>query len=168
MGQRLRVIAAGLAVLPGFADAQVIPQERITNALPKLEAMVDRIIAAKEVPGLSIAIVHQDEIVYLKGFGLRETGKPDPILGADTVFQIASLSKPVSSTVVAALVGGGQDLLEQPDRRPRSSFPPGRALPHEPEVTIRDLFAHRSGLSGTSRRRSRGASAMAERISLRA
>ncbi len=142
----LFAMAAGMALLPGWAQAQTIPRERITNALPRLEAMIDRIIAAQEVPGLSIAIIHDDEVVYRKGFGLREIGKPD-MVGADTVFQIASLSKPVSSTVVAALVGEG---LVSWDSRIADIDPAFRLAEAYPTsmVTIRDLFAHRSGLPG--------------------
>ena len=143
---RLFAMAAAMAFLPGVAEAQTIQRERITNALPRLEAMIDRIIAAKEVPGLSIAIIHDDEVVYRKGFGLREIGKPD-MVGADTVFQIASLSKPVSSTVVAALVGEG---IVSWDSRLADIDPAFRFAEAYPTsmVTIRDLFAHRSGLPG--------------------
>jgi len=135
-----------LAFLPGVAEAQTIQRERITNALPRLEAMIGRTIAAKEVPGLSIAIIHDDEVVYRKGFGLREIGKPD-MVGADTVFQIASLSKPVSSTVVAALVGEG---IISWDSRLADIDPAFRLAEAYPTsmITIRDLFAHRSGLPG--------------------
>jgi CubicO group peptidase (beta-lactamase class C family) len=42
-------------------------------------------------------VVHNGEVVDLKGFGRRETGKPDRV-DADTVFQIASLSKPIAAT----------------------------------------------------------------------
>jgi CubicO group peptidase (beta-lactamase class C family) len=142
----LFAMAAGMALLPGWAQAQIIPRERITNALPRLEAMVDRIIAAKEVPGLSIAIIHDDEVVYRKGFGLREIGKPD-MVGADTVFQIASLSKPVSSIVVAALVGEGGVSWDSRVADIDPAFRLAEAYPTS-MVTIRDLFAHRSGLPG--------------------
>jgi CubicO group peptidase (beta-lactamase class C family) len=55
------------------------------------------------VPGLSIAIVHRDEVVFLNAFGVREAGKPEAV-DVDTVFQLASVSKPLASTVFSALV----------------------------------------------------------------
>ncbi len=61
---------------------------------------------AGAVPGLSIAFVYKDEVIYLEGFGVREVGNSAPV-DADTVFQIASLSKPLASTVVAATVSDG-------------------------------------------------------------
>jgi CubicO group peptidase (beta-lactamase class C family) len=51
-------------------------------------------------------VVYQDEVVYLKGFGVREAGKSERVT-ENTVFQLASMSKPVGSTVIAALVDDG-------------------------------------------------------------
>ena len=61
---------------------------------------------ATGIPGIAIAVVFKDEVVFAKGFGVREVGKADPV-DADTVFQLASVSKPIGSTVVAALIGEG-------------------------------------------------------------
>ncbi len=130
------------------ASADPISAERVAAALPKLEALAEGAVANGAVPGLAIAVVHNDKVVFLKGFGRREAGKPEAV-DADTVFQIASLSKPVSATVVAALVSGGTvswnskiaDL--DPGFRLADPYPTS-------ELTIRDLFAHRSGLPGTA------------------
>jgi len=59
------------------------------------------------VPGLAIAVVLQDKVVYAKGFGVRDVNTKVPV-DADTVFQLASVSKPIGSTVVAELVGEGK------------------------------------------------------------
>lgn len=145
---RLLGIACVLVAIAGVASAEPVTRERVEAALPKLEALAQKIIDDKGVPGLSIAVVYRDEVVYLKGFGLREEGKPDPV-DADTVFQIASLSKPVSSTVVAALVGEG--VVDWGSRI--ADLDPAFALmdayPTQ-QVTVRDLFNHRSGLPGTA------------------
>ncbi len=98
------------------------------------------------MPGLSIAVVHRDEVVFLHGFGLRQVGKPEPV-DADTVFQLASLSKPLSSTVVSALVSDGKVSWDSRIR----DIDPGFTLQDElaaAAVTVGDLFAHRSGLPG--------------------
>jgi CubicO group peptidase (beta-lactamase class C family) len=49
-------------------------------------------------------VVYRDKVVYLKGFGVRKAGYKASV-DPDTVFQLASVSKPIASTVVAALVG---------------------------------------------------------------
>ena len=143
-----RIAGFGCAFLAASAAAQSIDRERIVAALPKLEALAQKEIDGGGVPGLAIVVVHNDEVVYLKGFGLREAGKPDAV-DADTVFQIASLSKPVSSTVVAALVSEG--IVGWGARV--SDLDPSLALkdPYPTQqVTIRDFFNHRSGLPGNA------------------
>lgn len=135
-------------ILAGVATAGPVPRAAVKAALPQIEAMAHKIIADGGVPGLAIAIVHDDELVYLQGFGLREMGRSETIDG-DTVFPLASLSKPISATVVAALVSQG--LLDWKTRI--ADLDPSFAL-HDPyptaEVTVRDLLNHRSGLPGTA------------------
>lgn len=142
-------IALGLAfaALPAAA-AGPVPPERVATALPKLEDLARRAIETGEVPGLAIAVVQDDAVVYLKGFGVRQAGKPETVDG-DTVFQLASLSKPISATIVAALVGDG---VVGWDSRIRDLDPGFRLHDAYPsaELTIRDLFAHRSGLPGNA------------------
>ncbi len=96
------------------------------------------------VPGIAIAVVHRDQVVYKKGFGVRETGKPQRV-DADTVFQVASMSKPIASTVFAALVGEGRIGWDDRVIDHDASF-----RMYDPFVTrelrLRDLLCHRSGL----------------------
>jgi CubicO group peptidase (beta-lactamase class C family) len=96
------------------------------------------------VPGMAIAVVHRDRVVYLKGFGLRSLDGEDRV-DAETLFQLASVSKPVAATVVAAAVDSGGVAWDDPIIRHLPDF----AL-NDPRITplvdIADLFAHRSGL----------------------
>jgi CubicO group peptidase (beta-lactamase class C family) len=136
--------AALLAPLPGLA--QTATRDKVAAALPKLREFARQITDKQLVPGLSIAIVHRDEVVLLDAFGVREIGKPAAV-GADTVFQLASVSKPLSATVVAGLVDDGKVSWDSRIR----DIDPGFTLQDElaaANVTIRDLFAHRSGLPG--------------------
>ncbi|MDZ7731809.1 MAG: serine hydrolase domain-containing protein [Acidimicrobiia bacterium] len=85
-------------------------------------------------------------MVHEQGYGVRSVEGGEPV-DTETVFQIASLSKPVSSTVVAGLVGRG--VLEWED--PVREHAPELQLSDEwvsDHVTFADLFAHRSGLPG--------------------
>jgi CubicO group peptidase (beta-lactamase class C family) len=124
----------------GLTEAQV------TAALPELEKYIQEQMKRTGVPGLSIAIVLQDKVVYLKGFGVREAGKNDPV-SEDTAFQLASVSKPLGATVIASLVSDG--LISWDSKI--SDLDPSFQLP-EPyptsQLTIRDLYSHRSGLPG--------------------
>ena len=143
-----RTFLAGTAALlvPLPALAQTATKEKVAAALPKLREFAQQITDKRLVPGLSVAVVYRDEIVLLDGFGVREIGKPAAV-GADTVFQLASVSKPLSATVVAGLVSDGKVSWDSRIR----DIDPGFTLQDElaaANVTIRDLFAHRSGLPG--------------------
>jgi CubicO group peptidase (beta-lactamase class C family) len=144
-----RTALLGFTVLtfgtPAMAEAT---KEKVEAAIPELEQMAQEIIAKDKVPGLAIAVVYKDEVLYLGGFGVREAGKQDKV-DADTVFQLASFSKPITATIVAALVSDG--VVDWNSRI--ADLDPGfrlhDAYPTE-EVTITDLLNHRSGLSGNA------------------
>ena len=114
-------------------------------AVSELEAEIQREMRETGVPGLAVAVVYQDELIYSKGFGVLEAGQPASV-NADTVFQLASISKPVGSTVLAALTG--QNVGIHWDSKIKD-LDPEFAL-HDPEITkqltIGDLYSHRSGL----------------------
>ncbi|MDF2621113.1 MAG: beta-lactamase [Xanthobacteraceae bacterium] len=144
---RRRVLAfVTLAALTVPAAAESIPRERLEAALTALDDMSQQVVADGQVPGLAIAVVQDDAPVFLKGYGLREQGKPGTV-DAETVFQLASFSKPISATVVAVLVGERVADWNSTIATLDPSFRLQGAYPTQ-QLTIRDLFAHRSGLPG--------------------
>lgn len=145
-GWRKWAFSAIVVLAPNAASADDVTPERIARALSTLELLAEGVVANGVVPGLAIAVVNGDEVIYLKGFGHREAGKPETV-DADTVFQIASLSKPVSATVVAALVSDGVASWNSRIADLDPAFRLAHPYPTS-EVTVRDLFAHRSGLPG--------------------
>jgi len=118
--------------------------ERIEQALAALDDLVRETLQQTGVPGLSLAIVHGERIVALKGFGVRQAGK-DEAVDDDTVFQLASLSKPIAATVVAALVGDAKVAWDDAIVRHDADFAMQDAWVTR-EITLRDMFCHRSGL----------------------
>lgn len=129
---------------PAEHVAVPIPQSQIDDALADLDAIVADVMAESGVPGVSVAVVHNDETVYLKGFGVRELGGEAKV-DEDTVFQLASLSKPVGATVVASVVGDGEVSWDDPVTEYLPDFALGDPYVTE-NVTIADLYSHRSGL----------------------
>ena len=128
---------------------RAVSRGEVLDAVIDLERMAQELAAARLVPGLSVAVVHRDEVVHLAGYGRREIGNEKTPVCEDTVFQLASLSKPLAATVVAALVG---DKKLSWDTRIADVDPEFRLHEDYPtaEVTVRDMFAHRSGLSGNA------------------
>ncbi|MER6997245.1 serine hydrolase [Streptomyces sp. NPDC000410] len=150
------VLAGALALAPGAvppapAGSQPPPQppplldrSDVDSAVAKLDGIVEKGMKRTGVPGVAVGVVYRDKVVHLKGFGVREAGESARV-GPDTVFQLASVSKPLASTVVAGAVG---------DKTVRWGDPVAPRLPGftlgDPwvsgHVTIADLLSHRSGL----------------------
>jgi CubicO group peptidase (beta-lactamase class C family) len=148
---RRRVLLSGSALLltscggrmVQSSAGQPLPQQ-LSSALAQLDGVAERAMAQSGVPGMAVAVVYQDRVVHLKGYGIRKAGSPDSV-DSDTVFQLASVSKPIASTVMAGLVGDG--IIQWDD--PVVQHDPAFAL-SDPAVTravtLRDFFCHRSGL----------------------
>jgi len=121
-----------------------VTSEQVMHAVQEVETLAQKQIDQNAVPGLAIAVVFQDKVVYAKGFGVRDVNTKAPV-DADTVFQLASVSKPIGSTVVAELVGEGKITWDSK----LSALDPAFEM-FDPwvtrEITIRDMYAHRSGL----------------------
>lgn len=133
-----------MAAAPPAQPPPLITAAMLDGALGKLDGQIEATMEKTGVPGMAVAVVHGDRVVYAKGFGVREAGKPD-IIDPQTVFQLASVSKPIASTVVAGVVGQGAIGWDDPVTR----YDPTFAL-QDPwvteHVTFADLFSHRSGL----------------------
>jgi CubicO group peptidase (beta-lactamase class C family) len=135
---------SGTAPPPG--EAAGITQAQVDAGIGMIDGVVGAEMKASGVPGVAVGVVFADRTVFAKGYGVRELGKADAV-GPGTVFQIASLSKPVGATALAALVGKGKFGWDDPVRRylPELAFSDPYVTEH---VTFADLYAHRSGLPG--------------------
>ena len=140
------IATLALLEIPSAAPAQQphVTSEQVTHAVQEVEKLAQKQIDQNAVPGLAIAVVFQDKVVYAKGFGVRDVNTKARV-DADTVFQLASVSKPIGSTVVAELVGEGKITWDSK----LSALDPTFEM-FDPwvtrEITVRDMYAHRSGL----------------------
>lgn len=129
----------------GF-NSSAVQQSRVTQAVGTLDELAGQFLSRTPTPGMAVAVVSHDRVVYMKGFGVRRNDAPDGLqaVDEDTVFQLASMSKAITSTVMAASL---------PDRTswdwPVSRLDPAFALADPAataQLTLRDLLSHRSGL----------------------
>jgi CubicO group peptidase (beta-lactamase class C family) len=121
-----------------------VTQRNVDDAIAQLDRLVTDLMASSGVPGMAVAVVRGDQTVYAKGFGTRLVGTSSPV-DADTVFQLASVSKSVGATAVAREVGEGRVAWDSPMRGPLPWFMLANEATTQ-RVTIGDLYAHRSGL----------------------
>ncbi len=113
--------------------------------MQQFDVQMERVRKQFDVPGIAVAIVKDGQVVLERGYGVRETGKPAPVQ-ADTLFAIASNTKAFTAASLSILADEGKLSLEDKviDHLPwfRMSDPYVGG-----EMRIRDLLAHRSGLS---------------------
>ncbi|WP_458779680.1 serine hydrolase [Arthrobacter sp. D3-16] len=132
---------------PGQVEP-LLDRAKVNNALARLDEFIQDAMESTGLPGMAVAVVYRDEVLYSKGFGVREVGKPEQIT-PDTVFQVASVSKPLASTVVAGVVG--QKVVKWTDpvvkHNKRFAFNDDYVTRN---ATFADLMSHRSGLRTSS------------------
>jgi CubicO group peptidase (beta-lactamase class C family) len=112
---------------------------------PGFDAYVNKALQTLKVPGAAVAIVRNDSVIYVKGFGVVALGSQTPV-NDQTIFEIGSSSKAFTAMLVAMLVSDGKmkydDLI--------SRYLPDFKL-YDPiassQVTMRDALVHRSGIA---------------------
>lgn len=151
-GRRLMLTAMLVLVMlvPMAAHAQGeggVTKANLDKAIADLEKSAQAQIDSGALPGIAVAVVYQGKVVYANGFGVREVGKSEKV-DADTVFQLASVSKPIGASVVAALIDDGKKITwdtKLSDLDPAFEMYDAYVTR---EITIRDMYTHRSGLPG--------------------
>jgi CubicO group peptidase (beta-lactamase class C family) len=132
------VVPAGLSVA-GDGSAPAPPLDR-----DAVDAVIRDALKSWDVPGAAVAIVRDDQVIYLRGHGVRETGRTEPVT-PDTVFPIASCTKAFTTTAMAMLVDEGKMAWDDPPRKYVPYFCLSDPLV-DANVTLRDLVTHRTGV----------------------
>lgn len=120
----------------------------ITNAqnidLSKVDEVVEKTLETFNVPGIAVGIVHNDEVVLAKGYGIANINTGEKV-NSSTNFGIASNSKAFTTTAIALLIDQGKINW---DDRVKKYIPEFKMYDDyvTENFTIRDLVVHRSGL----------------------
>jgi CubicO group peptidase (beta-lactamase class C family) len=134
---RIQRIEEGLIPQPGIV---------IRGQTASRMNLADRMEAYK-VPGVSIAVIDDFEIEWIKGYGDKEEGRSDPIT-PKTLFQAASISKPVAAFAALYFVEKGLlDLDEDVNGKLISWKVPENEFTGEKKVTLRGIMIHSAGLT---------------------
>ena len=138
---RTRWVGALVVALLGAYAPALAAQ---TPALAELDAYVARAVRDWRVPGLAIAVVRDDSVVFAKGYGVRELGKPGAV-DAGTRFAIGSTTKAMTAVALGMLVDEGKVRWDEPVITYLPGFRVGDPYVTR-ELTVRDLLTHRGGL----------------------
>lgn len=102
---------------------------------------------AYRVPGISVAVFDGFRVVWAKAYGVKETGKPEPVT-LDTLFQAGSISKPVAAMAAMHYVERGRFSLDEDINAKLTSWKvPENEFTRTEKVTLRRLLSHSAGLT---------------------
>jgi beta-lactamase class C len=141
------LLVTALLAWTGVADAATPPPARhaaATAAARDIEQLAERVVSTARLTGLAVGIVHGDEVLLERGFGITQAGRKEAV-DPDTVFRIASLSKAFAGTLAALLVRDG---ALRWDSRIAEQLPAFKLkdLAASQNLTILDILSHRVGL----------------------
>lgn len=124
--------AAGLALADGMAD--------------RLDAVIDQALVDKRLVGAVLLVAREGELVYARAAGLRDR-ESGVAMEKDTIFRLASITKPMVTAAAMGLIEEGQLDLDDPVTKWLPDFTPKAPDGSTPVILIRQLLNHTSGLS---------------------
>lgn len=138
----LLVLAAAVLAFPARVRADDDRYKRMLE--PALEAFLRQ----QQIPGLAIAIVENNRVVYAKGLGRMSLGQDKGPVTPQTVFHMASIVKPFVATAILQLADQGKVDMDAPVVRYLPYF--RLADQRYPRITVRQMVAHTSGMPDVS------------------
>ncbi|HTB10008.1 MAG TPA: serine hydrolase [Bryobacteraceae bacterium] len=118
----------------------------ITKGEPVASSKLTDRMAALHVPGVSIAVIHDGKIEWARGFGVTRTD--GPAVTPDTLFQAASISKPVAAMAVLHIVQSGKLNLDTDVNQYLKTWKvPENSFTEKTKVTLRELLSHTAGMT---------------------
>jgi CubicO group peptidase (beta-lactamase class C family) len=137
------VVAVCVSAQAGLPHAEPVAVGMDAAHLSRIDAIVAEGLAEKRMPGCVVCIGRQGKVVLLKAYGNKQVQPDERPMTTDTVFDMASITKPVATaTSIMLLVERGQLNLGQRV----SSLIPDFAANDKGQITIFDLLTHQSGL----------------------
>ena len=149
MSQRQRPDHTRRSFLQGAALASAalaLPLDALARAqTTPIDAAIDRALAEHRLIGAVVLVQHDGKPLYQRSAGLADREASTP-MRHDAIFRLASVSKPVVTTAAMVLVARGKLDLDAPVTRWLPQFRPALADGSRPQITLRQLLCHTSGL----------------------
>lgn len=119
------------------------PEPLLRYSSTEAAALSDR-MAAHKVPGLSISVIHDYKVEWVRNYGVSELGRTEP-LTTQTLFQAGSISKPVTAIAALRLAAQGKLDLDEDVNRYLTSWKVPANDGWQPRITVRQLITHTAG-----------------------
>src|SRR5262245_59336922 len=128
----------------GFFPYHLLAQDGQDRFKTQLQPIIEQVMEQRSIPGFAIAIVHNQKAVYAAGFGVRNLQNKNDKITPQSLFHMASITKPFVATSVMQLVEKGKIDLEAPVVK----YLPYFRLNDEryATITVRQMLSHLSGM----------------------
>jgi CubicO group peptidase (beta-lactamase class C family) len=97
-------IAIAAAILVFTSSAPVNGQDKFIEYDTRLRPLITRTLREENIPGFAIGVVEGGKLVYARGFGVMKLGDPTQPITPETLFHMASITKPFVATAIMQLV----------------------------------------------------------------
>lgn len=142
----LALLALPLTVAPLHAqDTNPVDDADVQGAVRLFSAWMEGQVKWRELPGVAVGVVADQELVWSQGFGFADIATERPMT-SDTRFRMASHSKLFTATAIMQLREHGKIQLDDPVAKYLPWFQVKSAAPDDPPITIEQLLTHSSGL----------------------
>lgn len=131
-------------VLAAFIGSSLIAADADSSRLARIDAAAAAAIAKGDVPGAVVVVVHDDAVVFRKAYGLRAKSPSEEAMTLDTIFDMASITKPVATATSIHI------LIEEGKLRPSDKVAkhwPEFAVNGKQDVTVEQCLLHTTGLT---------------------
>ena len=143
-----RIFVGVLFLILSFSLLPVVSASSVnTSKAEKIDAFVSEQMQRNGIPGLALALVDGDKVIFIKGYGKADqTGRR---ITPQTPFILASVSKPLTAVAIMQLVDTGQVELDTPVQRYLPEFRVADSIASS-QITVRHLLLHTSGIPATA------------------
>lgn len=123
----------------------VTENAEVSANLSLMEKWIEAQRVYHDLPGLSVALVHDQELIYAKGFGYADLDDEVPATST-TMYRVGSITKAITATAVMQLRDQGRLQLDDPIEKHLPWFRIKNRFPNAPVITVWQLLTHTSGL----------------------
>jgi CubicO group peptidase (beta-lactamase class C family) len=125
-------------------DSKLRISEPVDSVISELKSYIPILMLQSDIPGLSIALIRDNQIAWAEGFGVINKWSNEPV-NLETVFEVASISKVFTAYIALRLVDQNKISLDKPVNSllKEAWLPPSK---FSDQITMRHLLSHSSGL----------------------
>lgn len=127
------------------AQNAIAQNPEVAGNIKLLEAWIEAQMAYRNLPGMSVGVVYDSQLIWARGFGYADVEQKIPATPA-TIYRMASVTKTFTATAIMQLRDAGKLSLDDPVVKHLPWFKIKSWFNDAPAITIRHLLTHTSGL----------------------